>query len=86
MNSSALPVPSTSELVPILVGQPVVNTKFDKEHFGINGAAASRALSVLAEKGILKEASGNSCNRIWQHNGILEVLNGYAAQVRRDCP
>lgn len=74
------------KLVPLLVGQPVVNTKYVKEHLGINDAAASRALSVLTEKEILKEGTGNSRNRIWQHDGILEILNGYAAQVRRDSP
>lgn len=72
------------KLVSLLVGQPVVNTKFIKEHLGINDSAATRALALLTERGILRETSGNSRNRIWQHNGILEVLDTYAAQLRRD--
>lgn len=72
------------KLVPLLVGQPVVNAKFVKEHLQINDAAANRALATLTQKGILQETTGNSRNRIWQHNGILEVLNAYADQIRRD--
>ncbi|XBH20428.1 Fic family protein [Jonesiaceae bacterium BS-20] len=72
------------KLVPLLVGQPVVNAKFVKEHLQVNDAAAHRALNALTQRGFLVETSGNSRNRIWQHNGILDVLNEYAEQIRRD--
>lgn len=72
------------KLVPLLVGQPVVNAKFIKEQLQINDAAAHRALSALTQRNIIVETSGNNRNRIWQHNGILEVLNNYSEQVRRD--
>ena len=72
------------KLVPLLVGQPVVNAKFVKEQLKINDSAAQRALTALTQRDVLVETSGNSRNRIWQHNGVLDVLNEYAEQIRRD--
>lgn len=72
------------DLLPALLGQPVINTEFVKAHLGINDAAAARALATLTDRGVLHETTGNSRNRIWQHNGVLATLDAYAEQIRRD--
>ncbi|MGO1226063.1 hypothetical protein ACT3SQ_16700 [Brachybacterium sp. AOP42-C2-15] len=44
---------------------------------------AQRALAQLTESGALREATGRSRNRVWQHRGILRILDAHAAEVRR---
>lgn len=44
---------------------------------------AQRALAQLTESGVLQEATGRSRNRVWQHRGILRILDAHAAEVRR---
>jgi Fic family protein len=71
------------KVLPTLVGQPIVNTRYLTSELGMNDAAALRALEVLADRQILVERTGFQRNRIWQHLGILEVLDDYASMIRR---
>ncbi|GAA2934886.1 Fic family protein [Microbacterium luteolum] len=73
-------------LLPALVGQPAVNTPYLVDTLGFGEMAALRALDALAERGVLVETTGKGRNRVWQHQGILRVLDGYAAQIRRMTP
>lgn len=66
-----------------LVGQPVVNARYLKSELGLNPVTAQRSLDSLAERQILTERTGLRRNRIWQHEGILQVLDDYARPVRR---
>jgi Fic family protein len=70
-------------VLPGLIGQPVMNTKYLKSALGLNDVTALRALDTLTDRGVLVERTGNARNRVWQHAGILEVLDDYAASVRR---
>ncbi|MGO2620893.1 Fic family protein [Glutamicibacter ardleyensis] len=71
------------KILPRLIAQPVVNARYLKEQLGLGDAAIYRALSVLTERGVLVEKSGRSRNRIWQHDGVLKVLDEYAKSLRR---
>lgn len=70
-------------VLPSLIGQPVVNTKHLESALGLGQVAALRALDTLTSRGVLTEVSGRSRDRVWQHDGILAVLDDYAARIRR---
>ncbi|MGO2820180.1 MAG: Fic family protein [Brachybacterium tyrofermentans] len=70
-------------VLPLLVGQPIVNAAHLQRNLGVTAMTAQRALAQLTETGVLTEATGRSRNRVWQHTEILGVLDEYAAQVRR---
>lgn len=70
-------------VVPHLVAHPVVNAKLLTTTLGLNDMAAQRALAQLCDAGVLTERTGKERNRIWQHAGIIEVLDVYAQQLRR---
>lgn len=71
------------ELLPRLIGQPVVNLHYVRDILGVQEMTALRALTALTERGVLAERSGNARNRVWEHRGILSVLDAYAAEIRR---
>lgn len=70
-------------VLPQLVAQPVVTSRFLGERLGMNAVTAQRALQQLADAGILVERSGRQRDRVWVHEGVLDVLDAYAASIRR---
>lgn len=70
-------------LLPLLVGQPVVDAAFVRDALGAADTTAQRALAQLTAAGVLEERTGAARGRIWQHPGILTVLDDYAAAIRR---
>ncbi len=70
-------------VLPALIGQPAVNTRYLMNKLGLGEMAALRALDALTDRGVLTESSGRGRNRVWQHRGIFEVLDAYAAAIRR---
>ena len=70
-------------VVPLLVARPVVNAALLKDHLGFPGQTAQRALTQLTEAGVLTERTGRQRNRVWQHDGILKVLDVYAQSLHR---
>jgi hypothetical protein len=50
---------------------------------GLGEMAALRALDTLTDRGVLAESTGRSRNRVWQHGGIFDALDGYAEKIRR---
>lgn len=70
-------------LIPLLVTNPVLDAGFVKARLGLSDAAAHRAINVAVGRGVLRETTGRSRRRLWQHDGILAVLDGYAAAIRR---
>ncbi|MDI2037130.1 Fic family protein [Paenarthrobacter nitroguajacolicus] len=70
-------------VLPALIGQPAVNTRFLMTELGLGEMAALRALDTLSGRGVLVETSGQGRKRVWQHRGIFEVLDSYAADIRR---
>lgn len=77
------PQASAWRVVPHLVAQPVINARYLVDHLGMSDMTAQRALGQLTAAGVLVERTGHRRNRIWQHSGILGVLDGYAQQLRR---
>ncbi len=70
-------------VLPHLVAQPIVNTTYLIKTLGLNKVTASRTLDLLTERGVLNERTGRRRNRVWQHSGILDVLDSYAEEIRR---
>ncbi|KSU65976.1 Fic family protein [Arthrobacter sp. NIO-1057] len=71
------------KILTCLISQPVINARYLKNHLNLGDAATHRALGQLTERGVLVEKSGQSRNRIWQHDGVLKVLDEYAKALRR---
>ncbi|MBK8446695.1 MAG: Fic family protein [Micropruina sp.] len=71
------------KVLPHLVANPVVNASFLIHKLGMNEVTAQRALDQLVRTGVLAERSGLRRNRIYQHDGILNVLDVYAQRLRR---
>ena len=70
-------------VLPLLVGQPIVTAAHLRDVLEVPAMSAQRALAQLAEAGVLHEATGRTRNRVWQHRGLLAILDDYAEQVRR---
>lgn len=70
-------------ILPTLVGQPAVNTKYLMRTLSLGEMATLRALDALTERGVLTETTGKARRRVWQHRGIFGVLDDYAADIRR---
>ncbi|CAM3454883.1 Fic family protein [Isoptericola cucumis] len=71
------------KVLPHLVAHPVVNASLLVELVGMNGMGAQRALGQLVEAGVLEERTGMQRNRVYQHTGIIQVLDVYAQRLRR---
>lgn len=70
-------------MLPHLVAHPVVDAAFLVGHLGLNATGAQRALAQLVEAGVLDERTGQQRHRVYQHPGILEVLDVYAQRLHR---
>lgn len=70
-------------VLPQLVAQPVLNARYLTDRFEMSAPTAQRALAQLTDAGVLTERTGLKRNRVWQHTGILTVLDAYAASLRR---
>ncbi len=71
-------------VLPRLIGQPIVNARYLKGELRMNDMTAQRTLDLLTERGVLVERTGLRRNRVWQHSGILGVLDRYAENIRRN--
>ena len=69
-------------VLPRLIGQPVVNARYLVEALALTDATVVRALDVLVDRGVIVERTGFSRNRVWEHPGILGVLDSSAARIR----
>ena len=70
-------------VLPLLVSQPIIDAAYLISALKISKATAERTLDILTNKGIVVERTGGRRNRIWEHKGIIDVLNEYAAGLRR---
>jgi Fic family protein len=70
-------------VIPHLVANPVMNARLLIDRFGMRQDGAQRALATLTELAVVEERTGMRRNRVWQHPGILAVLDNYAAGLRR---
>lgn len=51
--------------------------------WGTSQTSAMREFAALQDAGVLVERSGCERNHVWQHGGILAVLDGDAAELLR---
>lgn len=70
-------------VLPMPVGQPIVNAAHLRGRLDVPAMSAQRALAQLTDTGVLQETTARSRNRVWHHRGILAILDDYAAKVRR---
>lgn len=70
-------------VLPHLVAHPVVNAALIKDVLGTSDMTAQRALTQLTHAGVLEERTGKKRSRVWQHSGILGVLDSYAQAIHR---
>ncbi len=71
------------DVLPLFIGQPVVNSRYVQQKLGVSAMTAIRALDALTEHGVIVEKTGKSRNRVWQHDGVISALNEYAASIHR---
>ncbi|PPF46007.1 cell filamentation protein Fic [Pseudoclavibacter sp. AY1F1] len=70
-------------LLPLLIGQPIVDSAFVQRALAVDAVTANRALSLLTERGVLTEQTGRRRGKVWQHSAILDALEDFAAGTRR---
>ncbi len=71
------------KVLPHLIAQPIINTRYLQDAVGLSKSQAERAVGVLAERGVLTQRSGRQRSVVWEHRGILDVLDDYAVGLRR---
>ncbi|MBW3091477.1 MarR family transcriptional regulator [Bifidobacterium sp. 82T10] len=69
--------------MPQLIAQPIVTTEYLCDSLGLSKPQAERAVKRLEEAGVLTRRGGARRNVIWEHRRILDVLDEYAAGLRR---
>jgi len=68
----------------LLIGQPVLNTAYVAESLSVSTVAAQRAIDRLEAAGVLSRTDKNEKrNRVWQSREVLDVLDEFAASIRR---
>ena len=70
-------------VLPLLVGQPVINARYLTDHLGLNAVAAQRALDTLTSRGVLDEISGRRRGRRWAQPQMLAALDAYSRRFGR---
>ncbi len=70
-------------VLPHLVAHPVLNAATLTRALGLADNTVQRALAQLTRTGVLTERTGARRNRIWQHSGVLDVLDLHAQGLRR---
>lgn len=74
---------SVWNILPLLVEQPIINVDYLVHTAGLTYVTARRTIEMLTNRGVLIEIMGGRRNTVWEHRGILQVLDDYAAQLRR---
>ncbi|MDR2723189.1 MAG: Fic family protein [Cellulomonadaceae bacterium] len=80
------PQATAFRVLPILISNPVITARLLCDTFTIDSKTAQRAITQLAEAGIIDERTGRKKNRVWRHVGILTVLDAYAQNIDRRTP
>jgi hypothetical protein len=86
---NALTAYRRGELRPIITafaraaGYAVVNGRQLGRELRVSPPTAFRALDALVERGVLKAANSQRCNRIWLAEPVLNALDDFAARAGR---
>lgn len=70
-------------VLPNLIAQPIINTRYLQKTLGLSKPQAERAIKTLTERGVVVARTGKQRNVVYEHRGILDVLDEYAAGLRR---
>ena len=70
-------------VLPNLIAQPIINTRYLQKAVGLSKPQAERAIKTLSERGVVVERTGRQRSVAYEHRGILDVLDEYAAGLRR---
>ncbi|MCL2423261.1 MAG: Fic family protein [Micrococcales bacterium] len=70
-------------VLPHLVAHPVIDTAFLTDRLAMGAQTAQNALAQLVDAGVLVERTGRRRGRLWEHEGILGVLDQYARSSPR---
>jgi Fic family protein len=70
-------------LADVLFRRPVIDTPTVARELGVTPQNALRAVTPLAESGILEEFTGFARNRMWQSREVLDALDDFAARAGR---
>lgn len=71
------------KVLPLLIEQPIINREYLIRKIGLSPMSARRAIDTLAKRGIVVQTMGGRRNAVWEHKGILSVLDEYGTQYRR---
>jgi len=71
------------QLADVLLRQPVIDTPTAARELGVTTQNVLRAITPLAEAGIVDEFTGFARNRMWQSREVLDALDGFAARAGR---
>ena len=70
-------------VLPNLIAQPIINTRYLQQVVGLSKPQAERAIKTLSERGVVVARTGKQRSVVYEHSGILDVLDDYAAGLRR---
>ena len=70
-------------VLPNLIAQPIINTRYLQRTVGLSKPQAERAIKTLSERGVVMARTGKQRSVVYEHRGILDVLDEYAAGLRR---
>ena len=70
-------------MLPNLIAQPIINTRYLQKAVGLSKPQAERAIKTLSERGVVMERTGRQRSVAYEHRGILDVLDEYAAGLGR---
>ncbi|KFI64550.1 Fic family protein [Bifidobacterium cuniculi] len=71
------------KVIPHLIAQPILNTRYLQDEVALSKPQAERALRTLAEHGAITARNSAKRNVVWEQRDILDVLDGYAESLRR---
>ena len=70
-------------VLPNLIAQPIINTRYLQKTVGLSKSQAERAIKTLSERGVVVARTGRQRSVVYEHRGVLDVLDNYAAGLRR---
>ena len=69
-----VPMPPFGVVLPNLIAQPIINTRYLQQVVGLSKPQAERAIKTLSERGVVVARTGKQRSVVYEHRGILDVL------------
>lgn len=68
----------------IVVGQPVLDTRYLSAQLGVSIPTAQGAITALENAGVLAQSvNGKKRNRVWHSAEVLDALDAFAERAGR---